>query len=165
MTVSAGETFSCAVIGVAEGVSIGARSRCRGPVDFAIVTDAARRDLTACRCFARRSVTGVTTVVGREVRGDREANTAIDRRIVTARASSLWPRAFVHVLRVIKLHVEWFVEACREIFEWWITGADVCVTDHAHRHLWCGELAAMTISAGLVTRKARCGGVVRALMT
>ena len=84
VAVSAGETFSCAVIGVTEGVAIGARVRSRGPVGLAIVTNAARRDLTTGRCFARRCVTGVTTVVCSEVRWDRETNTAIDCRVVTA---------------------------------------------------------------------------------
>ena len=49
MTVSAGEFFSRAVIGVAEGVAIRARIRARGPVCFAVVTDAARCDLAAGR--------------------------------------------------------------------------------------------------------------------
>ena len=79
MTVGAGETFARAVIGVAEGVTIGARASGCGPVGFAIVTDTARRDFSACRRFARRCVTRVATVVCGEVGGDREANTAIDR--------------------------------------------------------------------------------------
>jgi len=49
MTVSAGKSLSRAVIGVAEGVTIGARVGGRGPVGFAIVTDTARRDLLSGR--------------------------------------------------------------------------------------------------------------------
>jgi len=47
MTVSAGELFSGAMIGVTEGVAISARIGDRGPVGFAIVTDAARCNLAA----------------------------------------------------------------------------------------------------------------------
>ena len=69
------------------------------------------------------------------------------------------------MLRVIKLHVERLVEAFRKVFEWWVTAADVCVTDRAHRHLRRRELAAVTIRAGFVTRKARRGRVIGALVT
>ena len=79
MTVSAGETFFWAVIGVAEGVTIGVRTRGRGAVGVAVVTGTARRDLAARRCFARRCVTRVATVVCGEVRWDRQANAAINR--------------------------------------------------------------------------------------
>ena len=92
-----------------------------------------------------------------EVCGDRERETAIDRCIVTTRAASLRSRRAGHVLRVIELDVERLVEACGEVFEWWVVGANVCVTDRAHRHLRRRELAAMTISAGFVTREAWCG--------
>jgi hypothetical protein len=61
------------------------------------------------------------------------------------------------VLRVIEFDVEGFVEPRRKGFERRIVAADVCVTDRAHRYLWRRELAAMTISAGFVTRKAWCG--------
>ena len=47
MTVGAGELFSRAVIGVTEGVAIGARVGDRGTIRFAIVTDTAGRDLAA----------------------------------------------------------------------------------------------------------------------
>ena len=47
MTVSAGELFSRAVIGVAESVAIRARVGDRGPVRFAIVTDTARCNLAS----------------------------------------------------------------------------------------------------------------------
>jgi hypothetical protein len=75
---------------------------------------------------------------------------------MTAGATSLWARGAVHVLRVIELYVEGLIEAGREIFEWRVAGAYVCVTDRAHRHLRRCELAAMTIRARFVTRKAWC---------
>ena len=70
MTVSAGESFSRAVIGVAEGITIGARVGGRRPVSFAIVTDTARRNLAARRCFARRGVTRVAAVMCGQIRRD-----------------------------------------------------------------------------------------------
>ena len=80
---------------------------------------------------------------------------------MTTRAACLWSRRAGHVLRMIKLHIERFVEAGREVFEWRVATGDVCVTDRAHRNLRRGELAAMTVGAGFVTRKARRCGVVR----
>jgi len=71
MTVGTGETFSGAVIGVAEGVAIRARVRARGTIRFLIVTDTAGRDLTTGGRFTRRCVARVATVVCGEVRGDR----------------------------------------------------------------------------------------------
>jgi len=69
------------------------------------------------------------------------------------------------MLRMIELHVEGFIEARREVFEWRVTGANVCVTDTAHRHLRRRELAAVTIGAGFVTWEAWRAGVVGALVT
>ena len=69
------------------------------------------------------------------------------------------------MLHVIEFDVEGFFEARGEVFEWRVAGANVCVTDSAHRHLRRCELAAVTISAGFVTREARCCRVVSALVT
>ena len=79
MTVGAEEAFSGAVIGVAEGVAIRARTYSRGPVWFLIMTNTARCDLASGGGFARRCVAGVATSVCGEIRRDREANAAIDR--------------------------------------------------------------------------------------
>src|SRR5215213_5353149 len=157
MTVSARESLSDAVIRMAERVAIGARVGARGPVCFAIVTDSARCNLASGGGFARRRVTRVATVMCGEVSRDRQSEAAIDCRAVTARAASLRTRRAGHVLRVIKLHVERLIEACRKVFEWRIVAGDICVADGAHRDLRRCELAAMTISAGFVTRKARRG--------
>jgi len=84
---------------------------------------------------------------------------------MTARAASLRSRAAGHVLRMVEFDVEGFIEARGEVFEWWIVAADVCVTDRAHRHLRRRELAAVTISAGFVTRKTWRCRVIDALVT
>jgi len=76
---------------------------------------------------------------------------------MTTGATSLRSCCTVVVLRVVKLHVEWFVEACREAFEWRIVTGRVRVADYAHRYLRRCELAAMTISAGFMAWKARRG--------
>jgi hypothetical protein len=91
----------------------------------------------------------------REIRGDRQAGAAIDRRSMTAGTTSLRARRTGVVLRVIELDVEWLVEARRKIFQWRVVTADVDVTDLAHRNLRRRELAAMTIRAGFVTRETR----------
>src|ERR1044071_605917 len=84
---------------------------------------------------------------------------------MTTGAALLWFCRSRVVLRVIELHVEWFVEAGRKILERRIVAARVCVADNAHRYLRRCELAAMTISARLVTGKARRCRVVCAFVT
>jgi hypothetical protein len=90
-----------------------------------------------------------------EIGRDRKAGAAIDRGIMTTRAAALRFCRAVVVLFVIKFHVEWFVEARGKIFQRRIVAGRVRVTDDAHRYLRRRELAAMTISARFVTRKAR----------
>jgi len=101
----------------------------------------------------------------REVHRDRKAHAAIDRRTMTAGTTALRARRAGVVLRVIELDVEWFVETRRKIFQRRIVTADVRVTDLAHRHLRRRELAAMTVRARFVSRKAWCRGVVGAFVT
>jgi hypothetical protein len=60
-----------------------------------------------------------------EIRRDREAHAAIDRRAVTARATSLRACCAGVVLGVIELYVERFVETRRKTFQWRIAAADV----------------------------------------
>jgi hypothetical protein len=75
------------------------------------------------------------------------------------------PRLAVHVLCVIELHVETFVEARGKILERRISALRICVTYETHRNRRRRELSAMTISAGFVTRETRRGGVVGAFVT
>ena len=84
---------------------------------------------------------------------------------MTTGAASLRSCGAGIVLRVIKLHVEWFVEAGGKIFQRRIVAANVRVADRAHRYLRCCELAAVTVSAGFVTGKARRCRVIRAFVT
>ena len=83
---------------------------------------------------------------------------------MTTGATTLRPRGARVVLRVIELHVEWFVEARRKIFQRRIVAADISVTDRTHRDGRRGELAAMTVSAGFVTGETRRCGVVGSLV-
>ena len=101
----------------------------------------------------------------REVRGNRKAHAAIDRRAMTACTTSLRTSRAVHVLRVIELDVEWFVEARGKTLQRRIVAADITVTDLAHRHLRRRELTAMAVGAGFVTGKAWRRRVVSALVT
>jgi hypothetical protein len=84
---------------------------------------------------------------------------------MTTSATSLWFCGAVHVLSMIKFYVERFVEASWKIFQRRITATGIRVADLAHRYLRRSELAAVTISAGLVTWKAWCRGVVCAFVT
>ena len=165
MTVGAGETLSGAVIGMAEGVAIRARSYSRGPVWFSIVTDTARCDLTSGGRFARRRVARVATIVCNEVRGNEKTSAAIEGGVMTTRAASLRSSGPGVVLRVIEFDVEGFVEPHWKRFEGRVVAADICVTDRAHRHLGRRELAAVTVGARFMTRKAWRGRVVGALVT
>jgi hypothetical protein len=89
-----------------------------------------------------------------EVRGNEETSAAIERCAMTTRAASLRASGAGVVLRVIEFDVEGFIEPHRKVFKRRIVAADICVTDRAHRHLRCSELAAVTISAGFVTGEA-----------
>ena len=97
----------------------------------------------------------IAAIVCGEIGRDRQPKAAVDRGSMTTRASALRTCRAIVVLRVIKFHVEWFVEARGKIFQRWIVSACVHVADDAHRYLRRCELAAMTISARFVTREAR----------
>ena len=75
-----------------EGVTIRARVSARWSIRFLVVTHSARRDLTACVRFTRWGVTGVAIVMRRDIRGNRQTNTAIDRRAMTSAATALRAR-------------------------------------------------------------------------
>ena len=153
VTLSAGEAFSWTMIGVAERVAIRARIGWCGTIGLLLVANAARRDLASSGRFTRRRVTSVATVVGRQICRDRQRDAAIGGR-VTAVATLLRSRGAGHVLRVIELHVEAFVESRREIFEWRIAALRVGVADQAHWNRRGRELSAMAVGAGFVTREA-----------
>ena len=109
-------------------------------------------------------MTTVAAVVRRKIRRNRQRDAAVRRRVTTV-ATLRRPRRAFHVLRVIELHVEVFVERRREIFERWIPALRVGVADETHRNRRRRELSAMTIGAGTVTRETRRRGVVFAFVT
>ena len=84
---------------------------------------------------------------------------------MTTSAASLRSGRAGIVLGVVKFHIEWFVEAGRKILQRRIVTTHVSVADGAHRYLRCRELAAVTISAGFVTGKARRCRVIGAFVT
>ena len=75
-----------------ERVTIRARGGARWTIRFLIVTNSARRDFATCVRLTGRRVTRVATVMRREIRGDRQAGAAIDRRSMTAGTTSLRAR-------------------------------------------------------------------------
>ena len=109
-------------------------------------------------------MTTVTAVMRGEVRGDRERDATVRRRM-TAVTSLLRTSGTGHVLRVVKLHVETFVESGGEVFQRRIVALRVGVADQAHRNRRRRELSAMTIGASFVTRKTRRRGVVGSFVT
>ena len=165
MTVSTRESLARVVIRMTERITIRTRGSARRPVRFLIVANSTRCNLTPCIRFARRCVARVATIMRGEIRRYRQTHAAIDRRVVTTSTTTLRSRRAGHMLCVIELHVERFIEARRKILQRRIVAADVSVADHAHRHLRRGELAAMAICARLVTGETRCCRVVAALVT
>jgi hypothetical protein len=100
----------------------------------------------------------------REVCRNRQRDAAVDGR-VTAIATLRRPRFAFHVLRVIELHVEAFIESRGKTLERRVAAFCICVTDETHRDRRRRELSAVTISAGFVTGETRSRGVVSAFVT
>ena len=99
-----------------------------------------------------------------EVRRNRERDSAIRRR-VTAITALLRSRFTFHVLRVIELHVEAFVEARGEILQRRVSALRIRVTDETHRNRRRRELSSMAIRAGFVTGETWRRGVISAFVT
>ena len=53
---------------------------------------------------------------------------------MTAAAAILWPRSSIHMLRMIKLHIETFFERHGKILKRWFISTRIRVTDEAHWH-------------------------------
>jgi len=70
-----------------------------------------------------------------------------------------------HVLRVIELHVEAFIESIGKRLTRWVVPINTGVADRAHGNGRRGELSQMTAGAGLMAGKTRPRGIVRALVT
>lgn len=165
VAISAVESLARAVVGVTEGASERACVSARRTIRFLLVTDAARRDLTAGVRSARWRVTRVAVAVRGEVRRNRKSGAPANGRAVTSGATIRRPGGVGVVLRVIELYVERFVEAGGKVFQRRIVALRVGVTDHAHRDRGGRELSAMAVGAGLVTGKTRRRGVVGAFVT
>jgi len=164
VTVSAGEPVSWAMVRMTKSVAIRPRVDGRRAIGLLFMTNTARSDLASGFRFTRRRVATVTTSMGREVRRDRQRDSAIRRR-VAAVATLLRFRRAAHVLRVIELHVETLVEARGKTPQWWIAALRVGVTDQTHRNRGRRELSAMTVSARFVTGEAWPRRVVGAFVT
>src|SRR5262249_49358834 len=123
-----------------------------------------RRDVSAVRLRVRR-VTRVATVMRRETRRNRQRHSASQGRVVTSYATLLWFSRAGHVLRVIELHVEAFLENRRKIFQRRIVAGYIRVADRAHRHVRGVELREVTVGAVFVARKLWRCGVVASVVT
>lgn len=143
------------MIRMTERVSIRARTDGRRTIRLLIVAYAARRDLASCVRFACGRVTTVATVVGGQIRRNRQRDAAIGRHMTTV-ATLWWSSRAAHVLSVIKLHVKALVESGGKVLQWRITALGIGVADQTHRNRRRCELPAMAVGAGFVTGKAWC---------
>ena len=116
----------------------------------------ARADLSSSGILTIWRVACVARGMSRKVRWNRESETAIDQSSVATVTSSLWFRGPIHVLEVIKLYVEAFLEAGRKTSERRFVAAGFSVTDLAHRNRRSGELSEMAGRACTMSRKAWC---------
>ena len=151
------------MIRMTERVSIRTRAYGRRTIRLLIVANATRRDLASCVRFACGRVTTVATVMGGQIRRNRQRDAAIGRHMTTV--ATLWGSSrAAHVLSVIEFHVEPLVESGGKVLQWWITAFCICVADHTHLNRRRCELPAVAVGAGFMTGKARCRGVVGTLV-
>ena len=110
-------------------------------------------------------MTRVTDIVCRDIRWYRQAKTTVHQTCVTPIAARLWFCRTLHVLRVIKLHIETFFKSGRKAFQWRSIAVHIGVTDRAHRNLRRSELTDVTVLARTVAWKLRGGRVICSLVT
>ena len=122
---------------------------------------AGRHFLPSVRLTARR-VTGVTADVCIQPHRNGQGRAAQEWFVVTAVAAIRRARGAGHVLCMVKLHIEALIEPRRETLKRRVGALHVRVTNLAHRNGRSYELGQVTVSAGLVTGKLRCGRIVAA---
>ena len=137
----------------------------RRSVGALAMTNAAGSNFLSLARFAARGVARVTRIVRRQIDGNRETRTSIDRRTMTSATTILRPHSGCHVLGVIKLDTESLLKVSRKISERRLVAIHICMTDHAHRDSWSSELAQVTTGAGTVTGKVWGRSIIRPLMT
>lgn len=165
MAIRAIKILFVTVFGVAETRVEGDGVRLRAAIRRKVMTGGARTDVAPRRrCFAGR-VALITGVVRREACGDGHAHAAPQSVCVTGGAAHRGSGFAYVVLRVVKLRVEAFIEFGRERAERRIVARQTRMTNVAHRNSGSHELGRVAIGASLVSRKARRGGIVCALMT
>ena len=105
-------------------------------------------------------MTNVTLAVRRQSHGNRNRYAAIKLAIVAALATSLRPRRPIHVLHMIKLHVEALFEIHGKRPHGWSLAADIGMTDGAHWAAGANKLPEVTAGASLMSRKNWRSGVI-----
>ena len=164
VTVVAIQTLSRGVIGVAKRVAICDGCCRRARIGFRFVTDTARCEVAAV-CLRARRVTGVTAVVRRDSRGNRQRGAASQHATVATSATAFWSRRAGQMLRVIELHVEAFFELIGKSFAGRVVSVHVLVTDRTHGNIRRRKLRQVASGTRFVARKAGTRGVVSAPMT
>ena len=117
------------------------------------MTNTARRHfLTIVRLAARR-VASVTTVVRIQANWYRKPRAAQKRLVMTTVAAIARSRGAGHVLGMVKLHIEAFIEPRRKTLKRRLGALNIRMTNQAHRNSRSEELGPVTVGAGLVTGK------------
>ena len=155
MTVSASQSLSRAVLGVAETGAKGATPRRGARVWRNRVTGIARAYVASGRRLAVRRVATVALIVRGQSGGNGERNAAIDGRRMTGHATLRGACLPAHVLRVIKLHIKAILESLRKSFDGSRWPIDIRVANHAHGNLRRDELRKMATGTGFVAGKRR----------
>ena len=165
MAIGTSQSLSAPMFRMAERITKGARVGRSSRVRLLVVTNSARGKFPSRRRFTVRRVAGVTLVMGRHARGNRERRGASAAAAMAGRASTGRPGGAFHMLRVIEFDVETFIKLRRETFQRRVAAVDVRMTDDTHRDGGSCKLPGVATDAGFVSRKNWRCRVVSALMT
>jgi len=129
---------------------------------FLIVTNTAGRHLAAGVRLTVRSMAAVTTVVCVQANRNGQRRAAQEWFVVTSVAAIARARSAGHMLRMIKLNIEAFIEPRRKTSQRRVRTLNIRMTNLAHRNGRSYELAQVTVGAGFVAGKFWCGRIVAA---
>ena len=117
VAIGATEALRTGMLRVTKRIAKRSRIRRRARVRPLVVANATRRHLSTRIRLAARRMAGVTLVMRRKTNGDVERSRAISDPAMAGRTSACRPRRSGHVLRMVKLYVEAFIETERETFQ------------------------------------------------
>jgi len=101
----------------------------------------------------------------RDAVGNCEGRTPATNAAMTDGTTVLWPGCAGHVLCVIEFQIEALIKLRGKILQRRLGAVDVCMADAAEGNIWRDKLCQVAASARRVSRKARDGRIVAALVT